>query len=367
MLRRFFINVSDIAAYIGQNSYDFITPFERMWKKYDIHYEKIIENMSKTAIKLSETQGLIEQEKKELQEKLENKIITKRQHTLRLKKVEQKELECKKELDIINEKINVNLSKSERVEKTFGVEFQENIKETIKDQTKDIETIKKETLEKIEKLTISDTKKLELINDTETIINTNHGIIREDGAIKMFETKYKVKLDTSQQYNKRLFHSNINAEWIIGGKVDGLYRSNENRADDYVVEVKNRAKGFFNKLRDYEKTQIQMYMWILNLNQARLVEKSGDKIKITQIFRDEDYIQDTLDYLKIYVESFGKFIESGEENKVKFIEASKSEKELILKKMYLTKIEHERNDRIEKRYIEKEGADACLIDDLDDF
>jgi hypothetical protein len=366
-MKRYFINASDIAAYIGQNSYDFVTPFERMWKKYDTDYEKIIENLSNEAMKLCETKEIIEQEKKTLQEKLDSKEITKRQYTLQLKKIEVKDIDCKKELETVNEKIDINLSKSERVEKTLGAAFQIDIKETIKDQSKDIETIKKETLEKIEKLTISDTKKTELINDTETIINTNHGIIREDDAIKMFETKYKVKLDTSQQYNKRLFHTDINAEWIIGGKVDGLYRSNENRTDDYVVEVKNRAKCFFNSLRDYEKTQIQLYMWILNLNQARLVEKYKDKIKITQIFRDEDYIQDVLDYLKMFVDSFDKFLKSNKTNKTKFVEASKMEKELMLKKMYLTKIEHERNDRIEKRYIEKEGEDACLIDDLDDF
>ena len=30
-----FLNSSDIAAFIGQNKWDIVTPFERLWKKCD--------------------------------------------------------------------------------------------------------------------------------------------------------------------------------------------------------------------------------------------------------------------------------------------------------------------------------------------
>ena len=49
--QKVFLYASDIAAYIGQNKYDYITPFERLWKRCDsICYNKII-NSSKNEIK----------------------------------------------------------------------------------------------------------------------------------------------------------------------------------------------------------------------------------------------------------------------------------------------------------------------------
>ena len=33
--KKVFLYPSDIAAYIGQNQYDFVTTFERLWKRCD--------------------------------------------------------------------------------------------------------------------------------------------------------------------------------------------------------------------------------------------------------------------------------------------------------------------------------------------
>ena len=41
--KKLFLFTSDIAAFIGQNEYDFVTPFERLWKRCDPDgYNKII-------------------------------------------------------------------------------------------------------------------------------------------------------------------------------------------------------------------------------------------------------------------------------------------------------------------------------------
>ena len=42
---KIFINISDVASYIGQNKWDFVKPFERLWKKCDsVNYQNILSN-----------------------------------------------------------------------------------------------------------------------------------------------------------------------------------------------------------------------------------------------------------------------------------------------------------------------------------
>ena len=42
-----FIFASDIAAFIGQNHYDYVSCFERLWKKCDPDYDNIIDRINK--------------------------------------------------------------------------------------------------------------------------------------------------------------------------------------------------------------------------------------------------------------------------------------------------------------------------------
>ena len=50
--KKVFLYPSDIAAYIGQNQYDFVTPFERLWKRCDPESYTEIINQSKTKLDL---------------------------------------------------------------------------------------------------------------------------------------------------------------------------------------------------------------------------------------------------------------------------------------------------------------------------
>ena len=97
--------------------------------------------------------------------------------------------------------------------------------------------------------------KKNLIKETESFINKTHGTLKEESAIEIYEKKFNVKLNTNQEFYKCSL-DNLDTsqfEWYIGGKVDGLYIDNNDRSKSYIVEVKNRTKGFFSTLRDYEK------------------------------------------------------------------------------------------------------------------
>ena len=79
--------------------------------------------------------------------------------------------------------------------------------------------------------------------------------------------------------------------------MDGIFTDMDNPENNYVVEVKNRTKGFFNSLREYEKTQIQLYLLLTGFKNSKLVEKYNSKIRVTDVPVEQSYIDDIFEYL----------------------------------------------------------------------
>lgn len=355
--QKIFLYISDIAAYIGQNQYDFVTPFERLWKRCDTNnYKEIISLNKNNLINLQLELKNLENEKTLLDDDLNTKRITKRQYNLLVKK---KDLEIKKEVEKIEEletKIdNIDLNQEQRLTKIIG---KENI-DTI--QSDKIETSdKKENINVLlENMNISEDKRKILKKETESFINKTHGTLKEDSAIKMFEKRFNVTLDTSQTFYKhRLKISDESKfDWYIGGKMDGIYK------DQYIVEVKNRMRGFFNTLRDYEKTQIHIYMHLVEIPLSKLVEKYENNIRITTIYQNNEYLKDILEYLNVFITHFEKDFLNNTEMKKKYVSSDTYSKQKILKNLYLNEINKKINQKIEKEMSDE--SEECLIDDLD--
>jgi hypothetical protein len=359
--KKIFLNISEIASFIGKNPYDCVAPFERLWKKCDAEeYNKAMNEISKSLQDYQLSIDSIEVTKKNLLLQLESKQITKRQYTKTLKEVESKENETKDIIKDITEKVdNVKLTKTEQVEKALGTE----IVSQIKDANIDTSTKREVTNKLIEQLDISEESKQVLFRKTENVINTTHGILTEDSAISQFEKKFNVKLDTSQQYHKRKINSK-QYDWFIGGKVDGLYLD-ESPDKSYVVEVKNRTKGFFSSLREYEKVQIQLYIWMLDLTQARLVEQYKGKIRISVVYRDDDFIEDILESLEIFAKNIEEKFLNNYQIKRDYLNKNDSQKKVFINKLYLSEITQYLNMKFEKKVIDKGTSEDCLLDDLD--
>ena len=204
-----------------------------------------------------------------------------------------------------------------------------------------------------------------MFKKTENVINTTHGTLTEDSAIAQFEKKFNVSLDTSQIYHKRQVNFRESKyDWYIGGKVDGLYLE-PNPEKSYVVEVKNRTKGFFSSLRDYEKVQIQLYIWMMNLNQAKLVEQYNKKIKITVVYRDDDFIEDIMESLEIFTKNIEEKFLLNQQIKKDYLNKTDNQKKIFISKLYLSEITQYLNVKFERKVIEKEASEDCLLDDLD--
>jgi hypothetical protein len=355
MKRSIYLYCSEIASYIGQNKWDYVTPFERLWKRCDSEcYRAILDRMEENINITQNNIKELEEKKNEMEENLKKKLITKSVYNKEKKKLEEeydkKQMVIKKMEENVEE---IKLDQKQKLEKVMGKQIIEEIK--VNDLGKNNDVISKA----IENLDISKEKKKVLIKEAESFVNKTHGTKTEVDAITMFEQKFKIKLDTSQEFHKKYlsdFSKDSAFDWYICGKLDGVYMGKDEK---YIVEVKNRTKAFFTTLRDYEKTQIHLYMYMLDINKAKLVEKYKEKIRITDIYENKDYTDDVIKYLGIFIGAFERNFLDVFEKKCQYVESSLDEKKVILKQLYLSNIAKMIDEKIEQ-----EDQD-CLIDDLD--
>lgn len=338
-MKNIYLNISDISSLIGYSSYDIIKPFERLWKRSDQEsFDRLLNNMNSKILNSEKKIHEMDYQKTELKIKLENKKLTKRQFTNEMLKVENLEKENQKIIENVSSKVDkLTLSNEKYIEKFLGDSFIKNT--SVIDKTNKFNEIKNNN-------SISEKIKDELLKKTDNVINTTHGITKEDTVIEQFEKKFNVKLDVSQEYYKIRFKDN----YFIGGKVDGLLK------DQYIVEVKNRVRGFFNTVRDYENVQIQLYLYILDLNEAKLVECYNSKMRITVIYKNTEFINEILASLNIFIDNFKEFL-LNESKKTEYINLDDDSKCKFLNKLYLSKI-------LDYKY-NKINNSECLIDDLD--
>lgn len=268
-----FIMCSDVSSFINQNKWDYVTPFLRLWKKYDSENYLICQETD---------QEIIVDKHQELQEFL-------------------------------------------------GVELVSEIANTCKtqgDRAKNTETVKL----KIQDLDIPDTVKIKLQENAGSLINTSYGTNNEDPALTLYEKNKNKLLDKSQQFFKVPVYTTERFEWFLGGKVDG-------KLFDKIIEVKTRSYCFFKSIRDYENTQIQLYMYLHNVNFADLVEYYGRKIKITEIKRNDVQIKKILSNVKLFIDAFEQFLNEPIEIKKKFYSMNLDLKKEHLYNMYLSEMD----------------------------
>jgi hypothetical protein len=362
-----FLNISEIASFIGQNKWDYITPFERLWKKYDPEYQICLDEYNNKIVDKKTELILLENEKRMIEQNLQDKNITKRQYTKLIKDVETKSIKVTSDIDDLNTKVeSISLTQSEKIEKDLGKDIIQTITSSSK-ETQDKRKITNDAIDKLEKSgKIKKEKKEELLKQAESFINKTHGTLKEDSAIKIFENDYNITLDTSQKYYKYKLIKTEKYTWFIGGKMDGIYIDTDNPVNNYVVEVKNRTKGFFNSLREYEKTQIQLYLLLTGFKNSKLVEKYNSKIRVTDVEVEQQYIDDIIEYLLIFI---NKTITFWENNKLKtaYLDMTENEKKKFLNKLYLDDISKLQKHKDEIRIIANQADEDCLLSDLDDF
>lgn len=364
--KKYYIFSSDIATFIGQNRWNIVSPFERLWRKADKEsLDTILESVNREILEDNIKICHLKTQLNELEEQYNQKKLTKRQLDLHQNKIITKIDEIQKNNVVLHDNVDgFVLSQSEKIRKEFGDE----ISNILKDLSISNDDKKKKTMELIQKsentnsgYTLTEKKKEEYKNEIESLVNKEHGIRHEMSAIELFEKENDCNLDTSQKFYKKLVYTGKNgSEWFICGKMDGI-----NHEDKYIVEVKNRTKAFFSQVRDYEKTQIQMYMYMTDLRLTKLVEcrKMIKKttIKTTDIIYDEVYTEDVLTKLQQFLSEFEMFLTSSLENKKKYLSMNSEEKEWFIHKMYYAYS----TSSVQKQKSKSRDNAVCLLDSSD--
>ena len=177
----------------------------------------------------------------------------------------------------------------QRISKENNINIKEKMRACLgSTDVADMNQVKKEILRKFDTIPEKDRK---LVRDCITEkTNTNFGTKHENSGVAKYMEEYGDNVNTVATFFKRhLFKTEHN--WFVGGKIDGI------NDDKVLIEVKNRMNRLFYKLRDYEKVQIYAYMYILELEKAKLVEcyKKKDSctinvidVEFDQMFWDEE-------------------------------------------------------------------------------
>lgn len=123
---------------------------------------------------------------------------------------------------------------------------------------------------------------------------TNHGIATEDITARTMETQGELVEDPT--FYKFPLCKIMDTEYILCGRIDRVEIMPDGTRN--LVEIKNRTKCIFNKVRDYENAQVQAY---LQMNRdwrcARLVEQYNSESVSHTIQRDDIYWGNIVDKL----------------------------------------------------------------------
>lgn len=140
---------------------------------------------------------------------------------------------------------------------------------------------------------MNEKQKQEMLKLVNTATNVVYGTRNEHIGINEFESRTGKQITSSQNkvihpWAEDTLINGDKIQWVLTGKIDGLTNNNE------IVEIKNRQRCLFNAIRDYENCQIQVYLNILDLEKAYLVEvihnNEQPDVNILETVKDTTYI-----------------------------------------------------------------------------
>lgn len=277
--RDFFICATDLTVITGSNPYrDINEIYIKLWKKhFNKDYIKYINYLKNKNIK------------------------TKKEET---------NIECIKRIAIEN---NLDLKKDinlESVLKTNNIEELNNHRDAI------LKKIKNKIPENVSK---------EFKESFNSVINTNFGIKYENKGGELYHTKTGNIITLDRKYHKKSVFDIDKDVWHFGGKVDGITEiCKEGVKTGCIIEIKNRVNRLFYTLKEYEKVQCYVYMFLLDIQKTHLCEtlksKDDSTLNIIEIDFDEIYWESILSKTEEFINDFYEFME----NKKRKLEILKS-------------------------------------------
>ena len=150
-----------------------------------------------------------------------------------------------------------------------------------------VQTVFNEARDKINSDTkLNETQKAEVIEHLRSRVYTTHGTRSEDKTSNKVAVEQNVRLVKDNSFYNYDVCTLGDTKFVVTGKIDRI----EEREDGsrILVEIKNRTNRLFRRVVEYEFVQVQVYLQMLGLVHARLVEQYNNQVLSHDIDRDEE-------------------------------------------------------------------------------
>jgi hypothetical protein len=151
----------------------------------------------------------------------------------------------------------------------------------------EVQKIFSEALEKVNSDSkLSATQKAEVAEHLRSKVYTTHGTRSEDKTAEKVAVQENVTWVKDNAFYTHDVCQLGDKKFVVVGKIDRI----EERPDGskVLVEIKNRTNRLFRRVVDYEMIQVQVYLQMLGLAHARLVEQYNNQVLSHEITRDEE-------------------------------------------------------------------------------
>lgn len=133
---------------------------------------------------------------------------------------------------------------------------------------------------------LSEVQKAQVLEHVRSEVYTTHGTRSEDKTADKVSATEKVTLTRDDRFYNLDICTIEGVKFVVCGKIDRI----EEREDGSrtLVEIKNRTNRLFRRVVEYEYIQVQVYLQMLGLVHARLVEQYNNQVVSHDIDRDEE-------------------------------------------------------------------------------
>ena len=133
---------------------------------------------------------------------------------------------------------------------------------------------------------LTNEQKEEVISHITSNVYTSHGTRAEDKTATKVEADENARLVRDNSFYNYEVCTLGQTKFVITGKIDRI----EERDDGsrILVEIKNRTNRLFRRVVEYEMIQVQVYLQMLGLLRARLVEQYNNQVLSHDVVRDEE-------------------------------------------------------------------------------
>ena len=135
-------------------------------------------------------------------------------------------------------------------------------------------------------------QKAEVIDHVRSRIYTTHGTRTEDHTAAKVATEQNKVLGRDNTFYTLNIGTWGEFEFQIAGRIDRIEECPD--GSKVLVEIKNRANRLFRRVVEYELIQVQVYLQMLGLVHARLVEQYNNQVLSHDITRDEELWQNVI-------------------------------------------------------------------------